>query len=404
LRLVPAGIVAFAKDWTEDPTSNHHVLRELARHRRVLWLNSVATRTPSLTSGRDLGKIRRKLGEFARGPVNVENDLWVFSPLVLPLPHNRTARTINQQILRATIRALRWRLGLRDFQLWTFLPNVADYVGTLGESLAVYYCVDEWSMFSYVDRTRTVDAERALLDKVDCVFAINHALADAKRAHHPETHVSPHGVDHAVFARALDASTAVPADLAALPRPVIGFYGTLQDWVDYELIAAVARARPAWTIVLIGQELADTSPVHGLPNVHRLGRRRHDELPGYCKGFDVGWIPYRIDERMTFVNPIKLREYLSAGLPVVSTAVPEVSRVGAQLAADDLSCTIAADAPATIAAIERALAGDSPERRRRRSALMTAETWAARVDTASKIVDDIDRRMRRPGSGTGGVR
>src|SRR3954452_3061852 len=82
------GIIAFAKDWHEDPTSNHHVLRELARTRRVLWLNSLATRTPSLASGRDLGKIRRKLAEFVRGPVNVENDLWVTTPLVLPLPHS----------------------------------------------------------------------------------------------------------------------------------------------------------------------------------------------------------------------------------------------------------------------------------------------------------------------------
>ena len=94
----------------------------------MLWLNSVGTRTPKLSSGRDLGKIRRKLGEFARGPVNVENDLWVFSPLVLPLPHSAAARRLNRELLRLTIRALRWRLGLDDFHLWTFLPNVGDYV------------------------------------------------------------------------------------------------------------------------------------------------------------------------------------------------------------------------------------------------------------------------------------
>ena len=75
---MPTPIVAFAKDWHEDPTSNHHVLRELAKTRRVLWLNSLATRTPKLGSARDLGKIRRKLGEFAAGPVNVENDLQPF--------------------------------------------------------------------------------------------------------------------------------------------------------------------------------------------------------------------------------------------------------------------------------------------------------------------------------------
>ncbi len=386
---MPAGIVAFAKDWSEDPTSNHHVLRELARDRRVLWLNSVATRTPKLTSGRDLGKIRRKLGEFARGPVNVENDLWVFSPLVLPLPHLAAARAINQQILRATIRILRWRLGMGAFHLWTFLPNVADYVGSLGEALSVYYCVDEWSMFSYVDRERTVSAERALLAKVDCVFAINHALAASKRNHHDEVHISPHGVDHAVFARALDPGTAIPADIAGLPRPVIGFYGTIQDWVDLDLIAQVARARPAWSIVLLGQQLTDVSAVAGLPNVHLLGRRPHAELPAYCKGFDVGWIPYRINQRMTFVNPIKLREYLSAGLPVVSTAVPEVVHM-----AKHSPCAIAADAPATIAAIERALAENTPERRRQRSAQMTSETWTARVDNLRTIVDDIARRRR----------
>jgi glycosyltransferase involved in cell wall biosynthesis len=393
---VPSGIVAFAKDWHEDPTSNHHVLRELARRRRVLWLNSVATRTPKLTSGRDLGKIRRKLGEFARGPINVENDLWVFTPLVLPLPHNPIARAINARILRATIRGLRWRLGMDDFQLWTFLPNVGDYVGTLGESMSVYYCVDEWSMFSYVDREHTAAAERALLAKVDCVFAINGALADAKRAVQPETHVSPHGVDHAAFARALDDTTPVPAALAGLPRPIIGFYGTLQDWVDYELVAAVARARPKWSFVLLGQQLVDLSLVRDLPNVHLPGRKPHEELPGYCKGFDVGWIPYRIDERMTFVNPIKLREYLSAGLPVVSTPVPEVERVARTLAGDvdATACAVAGDAAATIAAIERAVAADTPVRRRARSARMATETWSGRVDTASKIIDDIERRRR----------
>jgi glycosyltransferase involved in cell wall biosynthesis len=385
--VTPPGIIAFAKDWHEDPTSNHHVLRELARTRRVLWLNSVATRTPKLTSGRDLGKIRRKLGEFAQGPINVENDLWVFSPLVLPLPHSAAARRMNRELLRATIRTLRWRLGMRDFHLWTFLPNVADYVGALGESLAVYYCVDEWSMFSYLDRDETVRAERSLLSKVDAVFAINHALADAKRPHNPATHVSPHGVDHAAFARALDPATRVPDDLAALPRPVIGFYGTLRDWVDLDLIAAIAKARPGWSIALIGQALDDVGPVRGLHNVHLLGRKPHETLPAYCKGFDVGLIPYRIDERMTFVNPIKLREYLSAGVPVVSTRVPEVERY-AHL------CAIADDAPGFIAAIEHALATDSPARRAERSAAMAAETWPARVAEVARIVDGIASSKR----------
>jgi glycosyltransferase involved in cell wall biosynthesis len=387
---VPEGIIAFAKDWNEDPTSNHHVLRELAKTRRVLWLNSLATRTPKLSSARDLGKIRRKLGEFARGPVRVENDLWVFTPLVLPFPHLAAARAANKLALRATIAALRLRLGLSRFHLWTFLPNVADYVGVLGESLSVYYCVDEWSMFSYLDRDRTVELERRLLGKVDAVFAINHALAESKRAVNAATHVSPHGVDVELFGRALASDTAIPEDLAAIRaggRPVVGFYGTLQDWVDLELVEQVARARPAWSFVLLGQIMVDVEALRRLPNVHLLGRKTHAELPAYCKGFDVGIIPYRRQARMEFVNPIKLREYLAAGLPVVSTSVPEVVRYGAR-------CAIADTAPDFARAIEAALATGSLEARRQRAAAMANESWAARVAEVARVVDRIAAAKR----------
>jgi glycosyltransferase involved in cell wall biosynthesis len=382
-----AGIIAFAKDWHEDPTSNHHVLRELARTRRVLWLNSLATRTPRLSSSRDLGKIARKLNEFSQGPVNVENDLWVFTPLVLPLPHSPVARAVNTGILRATITALRRRLGLRQFDLWTFLPTVADYVGTLGERLAVYYCVDEWSMFSYLDKHHTRTAEDQLLRKVDVCFAINHALADAKRAINPATHVSPHGVDHAVFARALDPATEVPADVADLPGSIVGFYGTIQDWVDQDLIVRLAQRHPEWSIVLIGQILVDVERLRRWPNIHLLGRKPHAELPAYCKAFDVGLIPYVVSERMKFVNPIKLREYLSAGVPVVSTAVPEVARYANQ-------CAVAADADAFEQAVIAALASDSPAARAARSASMQAETWAARVAQVARTIDDTAARRR----------
>jgi glycosyltransferase involved in cell wall biosynthesis len=381
---VATPIVAFAKDHNEDPTSNHHVLHELAKTRRVLWLNSVGTRTPKLSSGRDLGKIKRKLAEAARGAVNVVDDLWVATPLVLPLPHSAIARTLNRQLLRATIRLLRLRLGIREFQLWTFLPNVADYVGTLGESLSIYYCVDEWSMFSYLDKAQTVAQERKLLAKVDAVFAINESLAAAKREHNAHTFVAPHGVDHALFARALDPATQVPPDLAALPGPRIGFYGTLRDWVDLELVAHVARARPRWSIALIGQQLGDMSAIAGIPNIHLLGQKKHGELPAYCKGFDVGIIPYRLDERMTFVNPLKLREYLSAGLPVVSTAVPEVVRYADR-------CHVATGGAEWIAAIEKALTEGSPEARRARSEAMRSETWSARVAQVAHTVDGLSR-------------
>jgi len=157
--------------------------------------------------------------------------------------------------------------------------------------------------------------------------------------------------------------------------------------VDLELVAYLARSHPEWSLVLIGPIMVDTAAVAGLPNVHLLGRREHRDLPAYCKGFDVGLIPYRVIDRMPFVNPIKLREYLSAGLPVVSTAVPEVRRYPHW-------CAVGEDHEGVRLAIERALLEDSPDKRRSRSNAMQSETWQARVAEVDRIVQDISSRKR----------
>ena len=383
----PTPIIAFCKDWDDDPTSNHHVLSELSKTRTVVWVNSLGMRRPSLVSRSDRRRLLRKLRELLRRPRNVSHRLWVVTPIVLPFPHSALAQRLNVRLVGLQLWRVRRRLRLQDFQLWTFLPHVGDYVGRYGESLAVYYCVDEFSLFSELDTDRTVEAERRLLAKVDCVFAVNEALQNAKRKHNPETHLSPHGVDRELFAQALDPATTVPADLARLRAPVLGFYGSIADWVDLELIAGIARRRPDWTIALIGPVSRDTDALDPLPNVHLLGRRPHRMLPAYCRSFGVGLIPYLIDERSPYVNPVKLREYLSAGLPVVSTPVDEVLSQGSL-------CAVAVDVDGFVEAIEEALASDSTQVRGLRSAAMVAGTWEARVRAVEETVEKVASRKR----------
>jgi glycosyltransferase involved in cell wall biosynthesis len=366
-------VVCFAKDWDENPTSNNHVMRLLARGNRVLWLNSIATRTPNLRDGRDLGKIFRKLVSFFRGPKHIEGGLWVYTPIVLPFPRSRLATWINAWVLRASLAFVRRLIGIRGpFQLWVFIPTAAKYVGKLGESLVVYYVTDEYSQFSYVDGAEVAAGDRALCARADVIFATAQSLVDRRRPQNPETHLARHGVDHALFARALKDSTAVPPDLAALPGPVIGFYGAIQDWLDLDLIEHLARRHPEWSIALIGQTLTDVNRLRALPNVHFLGRKPHTELPAYCKGLAVGLIPHKVCELTRNMNPIKLREYLSAGLPVVSVPLPEVQ------AYSDL-CGIASDYEAFERCVAEAIRDDSPEARRARSEAMRAETWERRV-------------------------
>lgn len=383
-----ANIVCFAKDWHEDPTSNNHVMRILARDNRVLWINSIATRTPSFGSGRDLRKMATKLLSFARGAEQVEDNLWVFTPVVLPFPHSRAAQRINRQILKQTLRLQLRRLEMDDFQLWSFLPTAVSYVGALGESLVVYYVIDEYSQFSEVDSAGIAAMERELCERADIVFVTANSLLEAKSGWNPETHLASHGVDHAHFAAALGDDVEVAPDIAGMAGPILGFFGLIHDWIDQGLIAHLARQRPDWTIVLIGNARVDVSALEALPNVHLLGRKPYEDLPGYCKAFSVGLIPFVVNELTHHVNPIKLREYLSAGLPVVSTPLPEVTY-------HSDACYLAASPDEFVAAVERALAENSPARRRQRSEAMTAETWEKVVDRLGDEVRAVADRRRR---------
>ncbi len=379
-------IICFAKDWSQDPTSNNHIMRILARRNKVVWVNSIGMRTPNIASGRDLGKMARTIGKFLRGPVRVDGNLWVVTPLVLPLPHSRWAASINHRILMLTIAFLRRRLRINSFQLWTFLPIVAPYVGKLGESLVVYYCTDDFSQFSFVDGARVFAAEQELCRRADVVFTTARPLLEKRRPWNPETHLALHGVDHNHFAAALQSEATMPADLTDVPHPILGFFGWIQDWIDIDLIAHLAERRPDWTIALIGKASVDISHLRRFPNVRLLGQKPYAELPRYCKAFDLGLLPFVVNELTKSVNPIKLREYLSAGLPVVSTDLPEVRPY-------EQMCAIARTPDDFLAACERALSTDTRALRRSRSDAMSAETWEARVNDLGRIVLDVARRQ-----------
>jgi glycosyltransferase involved in cell wall biosynthesis len=377
-------IICFAKDWSEDPTSNNHVMRILARRNKVLWVNSIGMRKPNLASGRDLRKMGRALKRFTDGPVQVAEGLWVFSPLVVPLPHSAWASAINRQILTRTIAALRRRLGMDRFQLWTFLPNVARYLGRFGESLLVYYCTDEFSQFSYLDGARILAEEQQLCRRADIVFTTARTLWERRRPLNSETHLALHGVDHQHFAAALESETVIPAELANVPGPIIGFFGLIHDWIDLGLISYIAERRPDWTIAIIGKANVDISSLRRRPNVRILGQKPYADLPNYCKAFSLGMLPFVVNELTRNVNPIKLREYLSAGLPVVSTELPETSGYA--------HCQVARSPEEFLAACQHAIATDTPTLRRMRSDAMAGETWEARVNEIGRTVLDVARR------------
>jgi glycosyltransferase involved in cell wall biosynthesis len=191
-------------------------------------------------------------------------------------------------------------------------------------------------------------------------------------------HYIPHGVDHAHFARALDAGP-LPDELRAIPEPRIGFFGLIHEWIDLPLLAALADRAP-YSFVLIGEAKVDLGDLTARPNVFHLGRRSYDSLPDYCRGFHAAIVPFRTNELTRSVNPVKLREYAAAGLPVVSSDLPEVRRC-----VDVASCADGLDA--WLAELERAVArGREPRERRAQSARVREQDWAAICSEISRII------------------
>jgi glycosyltransferase involved in cell wall biosynthesis len=383
----PADIICFAKDWNEPKTSNNHVMEELAKRHRVLWVNSLATRAPKLGSAHDIKKIFRRLHQWLRGTEHIHEKLRVLAPLLLPLPRSSWAQRFNRWLVAAQVRNAAQSWGFDRPQLWIFPPNAVDFVGQFDESLVVYYCVDEWSEFTYLNAQFIRQKEAELLRKAHAVFVSSQRLFDTKRLVNSNTHLIPHGVNHSLFAQALEPDFPVAKELRDLPRPIVGFYGNLYDWVDQQLIAEMARLRPHWSFVLIGKIMSDISTLRACENIRILGPRPYEELPKFCKGFDVGIIPYNMrDPRMQSVNPLKLREYLAAGLPVVSVDLPE-----ARVLANRVQ--FAASAAEFVEKIEVALQHNSAPQKIERSRSVLSESWTARVAEIERVLLSAHRPL-----------
>jgi hypothetical protein len=179
----------------------------------------------------------------------------------------------------------------------------------------------------------------------------------------------------------------VPADLARLPRPVIGFFGLVADWIDLPLVRRMADAFPHASVALVGRVETSTAPLEGARNVHLLGRRPYAALPAYCRGFHLAVTPFVRNELTLSANPLKAREYVAAGLPNVCTDLPELRAVP--------GCTVAQDADAFVAEVGRALrAPGGPDRSR--SALVRGEGWVARLEEIRAHVAAAEALGRAP--------
>jgi len=219
---------------------------------------------------------------------------------------------------------------LRDYQivhpiLWYYTPMALEWSRAVQGKAIVFDCMDELSAFANAPPALPI-LEQELLDRADVVFTGGQSLYEAKKDRHPRIFAFPSSVDSAHFLRARRERWE-PVDQASLARPRVGFFGVIDERMDLELIAGLARLRPDWHQILIGP-IAKIDPA-SLPradNIHYLGMKQYGELPAYLAGWDVAYLPFARNDATRFISPTKTPEYLAAGRPVVSTSIADVVR------------------------------------------------------------------------------
>lgn len=317
-------LIVFGEDWGALPSSTQHLINHLSKTRKVIWINSIGLRRPTFSIHdfkRAYNKLfstnKKSVSEISRN-IPANNNFRVIHPRTLPCPKTKLGRWIAWKLLVSQIKPVSKLLKLYNPILWTSLPTAVDVAGHLDESALVYYCGDDFSALAGVDHETVAKRESELLDKADLIIAASDKLA--KRFPTSRTRLLQHGVDYALFTKISERATDLPND----GQPIAGFYGSISEWLNLDLLIKTINKLPDWHFVFIGKPVIDISSLESINNVTFLGERPHSSLPSYCQHWTASLLPFLNSAQIQACNPLKLKEYLAAGRPIITTDFPAI--------------------------------------------------------------------------------
>lgn len=370
--------VVFSDDWGEHPSSCQHLFRHVSERRSVLWLNTVGMRTPTLTWS-DLRKACQKVARMVGGGPSPSAPSGgvrptVRQPFMLPFTGVAGVRDFNRFSVVRTIRKAGGALDLRSPIVVTTVPNACDYVSHLGARRVVYYCVDDFSTWPGLQHDLVRRMESDLINRTDVLLATSQHLYRRLAATGKPVHLLTHGVDLELFSREAPEEHEC---LRGIPRPRVGYFGLFDERSDQQLIAAVAARMPEVAFVITGPVVTDVERLRQLPNIHFTGPVRYETLPALIRGLGVLVIPYAVNEASNSISPLKMKEYLATGRPVVSTPLTEALLQRPHIA-------IAASVEEWHAALVEGLSVEVTARRRAMLEILRGESWA---EKAARFID-----------------
>jgi len=385
-----ACFVVFSDDWGVHPSSCQHLFRQIVGHHRVIWVNTIGMRNPTLT-WTDLRKAWRKIVTmFGSRPASAAAErpggLVVCQPFMLPFTGLTAVRRFNKySVIRAVGKAMQ-KWSIAKPVVVSTVPNACDYVTELGAQRIVYYCVDDFGSWPGLEHELVRGMERQLVGSSDLIVATARKLQERmlEVARCP-VHLMTHGVDVEHFG--VEPAQEHPL-LQSIPHPRIGYYGLFDARTDVQLLADVASRTPQSSFVIAGPVELDVPRLRAMSNVRFTGPVPYGELPSLIKGLDALMIPYLVNEFTASISPLKLKEYLVSGKPVISTPIAEALRHS-----DDVF--IAATVPEWQAALARAQDADVAGRRRAQRALLATESWSCKAREFVALCLDRDERATR---------
>jgi glycosyltransferase involved in cell wall biosynthesis len=377
-------IICFAGEdwWYHHPHSKNHILKRLASHNRVLFVNSITMGLPSVGNPDFFAKVRRKFRSYLRWLRKVPEGLWVMTPINVPLYGSPLVRALNRVLLIFQLRLVMLMLRLRSPIVWAAIPTAADFVGSLGAKLLVYQVSDKYDFNEDSALSRAVirDMDNRLKEKAAVVMYSGRKLYE--EAQIPHRYLLEQAVDYERFA---NLPLEIPSDIGRIPRPVLGYVGAV-DWysMDVSLIEYVSRARPDWHWVFIGGK-SNVVRLSG-PNIHFLGPKPYAELPGYYRHIDVCVLPWDHSNVFTsYGSAIKVREYLATGKPVVISPLYEYLHTP--------GVRIYRSVEEFIALVAEALASDTPADHQLRQRVVQNCTWEVRAREVASLFRNLLERQ-----------
>jgi len=377
-------IIIFSGDWNIFPSTLQHIGQVLAAANRILWVAGLGHRKPKLQVY-DFKRIIAKGTRMLTQRYVKNNSIPVIEthPFVLPYYDTAMIRRFNDRSLRNHLRKKMNELNFHNPIVIVSNPVAAGVIGQLGESSSHYFCVDDYSHFKDSFRS-TRSLEQEILEKVDSCFAVSDALVQTRKPKNGKSYFVPQGVDTAHFH---PRSTNLPEQIASIQKPVVGFFGLIAPWIDLELIVHCAHHYSNVSFVLIGRPSTDLTPLKQVSNIYYLGEVSYTKLPSYAQVFDVGIVPFLINELTLPSNPLKLLEYLAMGIPVVSTNLPEARKFSDFV-------YIAQDKNQFVDLVGVALNEQSDEKKRQRVEFVQQYSWHTIVENISEVILGIEEKKQ----------